>query len=247
MKHFKFLLLFLAIVTQLQIAYSQDETNSFMNFKFKDIPFGKTQSEITDSFSNNVNIDLPSDIDIEEFYGFVAIRDYFSKGVYSYYGRGYSFSNKCATKQILTNYKPWNNIYEIELFYAKQYSNLNEEPVLFLVRKQMKEEYQENLTNVFNDLNASVTKELGKIPKALNSDYISSSGSKVASKIAIWDTGSTIVFLMVSENYFGFYRSAQFLYLSKVEWNLYLKSVQEFEKEKQEKNKEKTNATIDSF
>jgi len=226
-----------------QIGFAQLTTETLMQFKYKDIPFGKDMSEITKLIPSEVNIEKPEDVNIEDFYGFVAIRNYFKKGIYSYFGMGSYFANYSVTKQILTNYSGWNNIKTIELYYTKQHDS-EVEPTLFLVRKVLTSD-DGNLTNVFNGLQSAISKQLVKVPKILNSNFIYNTGNYVDSKIAIWDTGTNLVFLMVTDNVFS--RHSEFLYVSKTGLNKYFKSVETYEKRKELEEKNKANKSANEF
>jgi hypothetical protein len=240
MKKTFFLLVFILIQ---QLGFSQLNSEKLMQFKYKEIPFEKKQSEIVALIPSNTKIENSKDINIEDFYGYVAIRDYFKKGVYSFSGIGSYFAGDCAMKQTLTEYPNWNSIESIDLYYVKTF-NSKDEPTLFLVRKSMNSEYG-SLINVFNALQSAVTKQILIKPKILTSDFIFNTGNAVNSKIAIWDAGNNIVFLMVMDN--GFSRYPVFLYLSKTGWNKYLKSSALFEKNKKANENKKADKSVNEF
>ena len=102
-----------------------------------------------------------------------------------------------------------------------------------------------NLTNVFNGLQSAISKQLVKVPKILNSNFIYNTGNYVDSKIAIWDTGTNLVFLMVTDNVFS--RHSEFLYVSKAGLNKYFKSVETYEKRKELEEKNKANKSANEF
>jgi len=218
------------------ICFSQLNTETLMQFKYKDIPFGKTESEITELLSNDATIETPESIDIQDFYNFTGIQSYFIKGTFGYSGDGSLFLKTSVSEKIVTKYNRWDKIKKNELYFTKP-NDSDVDPTLFLVHKEMAVEYSD-LKSVFSILNNAVTKQLGKTPKILNSSFIFPSGAEVPAKIAIWDNNTELVFLLVKDN--GILRYVDFLYRSKTGWNKYLKSTESFNKKTDKKIKKTT-------
>ena len=233
----------LLILLAIPLIYSQLTSDDFMQFKYKDIPFGKGMSKVDSLISNEAEIETPDNNNIENFYSHVSIRDYFSKGVYSVWGMGSYLADGFVKKQIIKNYSKWTNIESVDIYFVKSF-NSEDEPTLFMVRKGLSYETG-NLTNVFNGFQTAITKQLNKPAKIINSDYIWNTGNHSISRIAIWDTGTNLLFLMVLDN--GIFRYPEFLYVSKAGWNKYIKGTVAYEKSKVEKEKEKAKKSVENF
>lgn len=239
----RLLLFFLLTWISTQLIFPQLSSDNFMQFKYKDIPFGKKLSEIDSFLSEDAKIENPDNNNVENFYNHVAIRSYFSKGVYRIFGMSGYFADDLVKKQIIKNYSNWSNIESVDLYFVKPF-NSDAEPTLFIIQKSLHDEYG-TLTNVFNSYQRAITKQLNKASKIINSDYIWSTGNSSISKIAIWDTGTNLLFLMVLDS--GFVRTPEFLYVSKTGWNKYIKGVVAYEKSKIEKERESATKSVENF
>lgn len=211
--------------------FSQD----IMQFKYNEIPFGKSEEEVL-NLVKVASIEQDEYVSVVDFYGCSAIKKHFDNCVYTFMGMGGCFVYD-FTKKFTIKYDNWDNIESIDLYFVKKYDT-TEPYTLFLVHKKMKSE-DDKLQNVTNKYKLAVSKILNKQPITTNSNYILPSGDYTAnSNLLFWDTNLYKVFVLAVD--YAFMRSPEFIYVSKSGLNKYRQSVILYENAKKQKQQNKS-------
>lgn len=212
------------------LAYSQEP----FKFPFKSIPFGDTLESVLTRVPRE-EVKEAVDATIQTLGDYEGISSYFSGGLYKSFFSGTSFNSRLV-KKFTFEHSQWENIWQIDLYFSKRFGS--EGPfTLFLVRKLFKSPGG-NYENVFNGMKNSISEELGSPPKVIRTRYkdhmMGYERGYDPALAGVWILKDRKVFLLVNGLFLS-YGKPEIVYLSDQEWQKYIRSCNEYEKNQERK------------